>query len=213
MAELYRLDFASGKSYIGITRHTAAYRFEGHRRAARRSGKGVVYNAWRKHGEPTLTVLATLSESDMLAAEKRAIVDHGTRWPNGYNFTDGGDTPPSLDKAVAAKISAALKGRKLSQDQIERLRAATKGRKHTAEAKVRMSLAQRGKEVSELARGKMAAAKRGTKATGAVRAKMSAAQQKRRALEGCTPQRWRYPGVTVAERAEQMYAALNKEAA
>lgn len=193
MGELYRLDFASGKAYIGITIKTAAHRFIGHRRAARSSGKGVVYKAWRKYGEPVLTVLAVVCDRDLYETERRAIKVFGTRYPHGYNFTDGGDIPPSLAPEVAEKISFALKGRSLPHELRRRLSKIVTGRKHTEEAKRNMSKAQKGKYVSPSAKKKMAAAKLGGKLPLDVRVKMSTAQRMRRLSEGCTPQRWRYP--------------------
>jgi len=185
MAELYRLDFPSGKSYIGITKHTALMRFDSHGRCAAKSSKGIVYHAWRKYGAPKLVTLAVLTEDDMLEAEKRAIVVFGTRHPNGYNMTDGGDIPPSLSPEVANKIRMKLKGRKLSDERRLALSRAVTGRKHTEEAKLNMSRAQKGKIISAIGRARMAAAKLGTTAPPEKKAKMSASQKARRKREGC----------------------------
>lgn len=185
MAELYRLDFSSGKSYIGITKHTALKRFYFHGKSAANSGKGVVYHAWRKYGPPRLVTLAVLTDADMLDAEKRAIVVFGTRHPNGYNMTDGGDIPPSLSPEVANKIRMKLKGRKLSYERRLALSKVVTGRRHTEEAKKNMSIAQKGKVISEIGRMRMAAAKLGTKASPEKKAKMSKSQKARRKREGC----------------------------
>ena len=194
MAELYRLDFPNGKSYIGATRVTAAKRFKAHRCAARNSWKGIVYQAWRRDGEPKLVVLAVLSEEDLYAAEARAVAIFGTQYPAGYNMTPGGDIPPSLTPSVANKIREKLRGRKIPEEQKRRQAATITGRKHTAEARARMSIAQKGKFVSEAAKEKMAAAKRGRILSEEVKAKMAIAQRARRLAEGCKlhPKRWRH---------------------
>jgi len=72
-----------------------------------------VHCAWRKHGEPVCTVLAEFDSQDALhAAEISAISEFGTMSPDGYNVSTGGDTAPSINPEVAAKISARAKGRK-----------------------------------------------------------------------------------------------------
>lgn len=192
MGELYRLDFASGKSYIGVTRHTAAFRFAHHKRAAKKSSKGIVYNVWRRDGEPRLVVLAVVDNRDLYETERRAVAVFGTRYPLGYNMTDGGDVPPSLSPEVAQKIAMKLRGRTVPAEQRLRQSEAMRGRKRAPESVARSALARRGQIVSLETRAKQAAAKLGTKRTAEVRAKMSEAQRKRRAAEGCVPQRWRY---------------------
>jgi len=194
MGELYRLDFSNGKSYIGITIKTATERFKGHRYNAKRSNKGVVYKAWNKYGEPKLNVLAILQNDDLYEAEKRAIKAFNTKYPNGYNFTDGGDIPPSLDKRVAEKIAIKLRGRKLPEEQKTRIAKASTGRKHSKESIEKMKKVQKGKIVSKEARKKMAKAKLGGILPIETRVKMSEAQRKRRLDEGCTPNRKRYRG-------------------
>ena len=193
MGELYRLDFKSGKSYIGITRNTACFRFIGHKSAAEKSAKGIIYSAWRKHGKPSLVVLAVLEEKDLYEAEKRAIAVFGTRYPQGYNMTDGGETPPSLSPEVATKISKALKGRRVPEETRLLISKSRTGMKHTEKTKRNMSKAQKGRTFSPLAIKRMAAAKTGKKLSSEVKKKMSESQRARRAAEGCTPQRWRYP--------------------
>lgn len=184
MGELYRLDFASGKAYIGITRNTATERFNGHRYAARNSGKGVVYAAWRKHGEPRLTVLAIIeSEADLLAAERSAIASHQTLHPHGYNLGPGGDVPPSMNPDVADKIRQRLKGRTVPREQVEARAAAARGRKASSQAIEHMRAAQRGRTFTEEARARMSAAALGRKHSPETRRRMAEAQRARRLSE------------------------------
>jgi hypothetical protein len=110
MAELYRLDFSNGKSYIGITETTALKRFAGHQAAVRKGRTTPVHCAWRKYGEPKLTVLAILEKGLLAATEIEAIKLFKTLSPHGYNLSFGGDLGPASNPEVAAKIAAALTG-------------------------------------------------------------------------------------------------------
>lgn len=193
MGDIYKLTFADGKEYVGASKLSAHKRFAVHRVASKTSKKGFVYDAWRLHGEPHLTILASVENDLLCSMEIAAIQEHGTLHPSGYNETPGGNIAPSLTPSVADKISKKLNGRKLSPETVEKIRAAVTGRKHTAKARENMSSAQRGKIVSVAARMKMALAKRGTTISDEKRAAMSAAQRARREREGCKPQRWRYP--------------------
>ena len=124
---LYKLVFASGKAYIGQTARTMNVRLAQHRTSVRHGSLLPVHCAWRKHGEPEVTVVAEFETHEELhAAEKAAIIAVGTLTPQGYNVAYGGETAPSKNPDVAAKIAAKAKGRKiadtsrLSQSLVER---------------------------------------------------------------------------------------------
>jgi len=183
MGELYRLDFASGKSYIGATVGTALQRFRRHHKASDASTKGAVYMAWRKYGVPRLTVLAVVQPVDLDETETRAIAVFCTLDPRGYNISPGGKKPVPFLPTVAAKISESLRGRRLSDVHRERIKLALKRRVVTPESRERMSKAQKGRTFSVEARKRMAAAKLGTRLPASARAKMSVSQQARRRSE------------------------------
>lgn len=110
---LYRLTFASGKSYIGQTVRTMNTRIGQHRRSAV-NGKSLlpVHCAWRKYGEPLIEVIGEFDSPESLhKAEIDAIRDQSTLAPEGYNVGIGGETAPSKSPSVKAKISATSKGR------------------------------------------------------------------------------------------------------
>lgn len=110
---LYKLVFASGKAYIGQTARTMNVRLAQHRTSVRHGSLLPVHCAWRKHGEPEVTVVAEFQTHEELhAAEKAAIIAVGTLAPQGYNVSYGGDTAPSKNPDVAAKIAAKATGRK-----------------------------------------------------------------------------------------------------
>ena len=110
---LYKLVFASGKAYIGQTSRTMNKRMTQHRRSARKDSLLPVHCAWRKYGEPEISVVAEFDTQDELhAAEKAAIIALGTLTPQGYNVSYGGETAPSKNPEVAAKIGAKQLGRR-----------------------------------------------------------------------------------------------------
>lgn len=147
---LYRLDFSSGKSYIGITFKTPKSRFKNHRNSATQNDSAV-YRAWRKYGEPKLSVLAVIEDYDLKDAEIKAIKIFGTKVPNGYNVSDGGDGAPGV---------------KRSEETIERVAKIHRGRKRSEETCRRISEAKKGVprgEVSKETRAKLSERMRGKK--------------------------------------------------
>jgi hypothetical protein len=86
-----------------------------HRTAANRGSNLPVHNAWRKYGEPSVSILLECDCVEQLhQAEIDMIRDCGSLVPNGYNLGLGGETAPSKSPEVAAKISAKAKGRKIT---------------------------------------------------------------------------------------------------
>jgi hypothetical protein len=112
---LYKLVFASGKAYIGQTARNMSIRIAQHKRSVKSGSQLPVHCAWRKYGDPEIMVVAEFETQDELhAAEKAAIIAVGTLAPQGYNVAYGGDTAPSKNPEVAAKIADKATGRKYS---------------------------------------------------------------------------------------------------
>lgn len=110
---LYKLVFASGKAYIGQTARNMNTRIAQHKRSVKSNSQLPVHCAWRKYGEPEITVVAEFeTQIELHAAEKAAIIAIGTLAPQGYNVAYGGESAPSKNPEVAAKISAKATGRK-----------------------------------------------------------------------------------------------------
>jgi hypothetical protein len=110
---IYKLLFASGKAYIGQTVRTMNTRTAQHKRSVRSGSLLPVHCAWRKYGEPAISLIAEFdTQEELHAAEKAAIIALGTLAPQGYNVAYGGETAPSKNPDVAAKISAKATGRK-----------------------------------------------------------------------------------------------------
>lgn len=109
---LYKLTFESGKCYIGQTIGKIKTRMVRHRQGVKWGSKLAVHNAWRKYGEPKFEIIGEYeSQEDLHQAEIKAIKEYNTLIPNGYNISKGGDTAPSKNPIVAAKISELAKGR------------------------------------------------------------------------------------------------------
>lgn len=187
MGELYRLDFADGKSYIGATKHPAVKRFRDHTLAAKSSKKGIIYDAWRQQGAPVLVVLAIVENADLAMLEEKAVNIFQTKFPNGYNFVDGGKKAPSLDAKVAEKIANALRGRKVVRTDEQRRQHVERMRNQvfSEETKRKMSLALKGRVFTSEHKEKLALAKRGRILPEETKVKMRAAQRARRKAEGC----------------------------
>lgn len=161
MGHLYRLDFPNGKSYIGVSEISAEKRFKGHAASVRGKSASVVHNAWRKHGEPKLVVLAVVQDEDLSETEIRAIKAFNTLVPNGYNMTPGGDFNPSKIREVNDKRAAKQKGRKMKDSVKAALLAANVGRKFTDEHREALSRASKGRPKSEEHKRKISEANKG----------------------------------------------------
>ncbi len=121
---VYKLTFASGKSYIGQTEKTLHHRITQHRRVAKQNSQLAVHCAWREYGEPVVSVLATCeTHEQMHALEIQMIRDFNTLSPSGYNICLGGKSIPSKMPDVAKKISDKAKGRKSSDQTKEKVSA------------------------------------------------------------------------------------------
>lgn len=109
---VYLLTFKSGKKYVGQTVRSMQARMTGHRAAIAAGSQLAVHCAWRRHGEPTIEVLRVCGTmAELHEAETAAILEHGTLSPGGYNISRGGDTAPSKNPEVAAKIAEKARGR------------------------------------------------------------------------------------------------------
>jgi hypothetical protein len=89
-AELYKLIFADGKIYIGVTVIGARRRYHQHGAAARRGSTQAVCRAWLEQGPPEMEILAIVEDRQRLELERRAIESFGSLSPNGYNTVRAG---------------------------------------------------------------------------------------------------------------------------
>ena len=109
---LYVLTFTSGKKYVGITTTSLKRRLSSHRNCVRIGDDRAVYAAWRKYGEPHAEVVCEYQTRDeLIQAEIDTIKSMGTLTPGGYNMAEGICNFSSQRPEVAAKISAANRGK------------------------------------------------------------------------------------------------------
>lgn len=198
MGELYKLDFPNGKSYIGIALQSALKRFNRHQKNAMGNGLTVLCHAWRKYGEPKLTVLAVIDNSILQETEIEAIKAYRTLTPDGYNMTLGGagvvglifstehrmKLSTSIRRAMTpehrAKLSVAIRA---SMTLAIRAKIGTASRNCSAETRAKNSAAHKGKALSPEHRAKVSAAKRGGFVSREHRAKISFALKGRKLSE------------------------------
>lgn len=83
--ELFKLDFPDGgSSFIGFSKAGAEAYFK-FLKATRPGRNSPLARAWAYYGEPRMTVLATLPAAELPEARIKAIAEHQTFWPKGYN--------------------------------------------------------------------------------------------------------------------------------
>lgn len=193
----------NGKGYVGWT--VDLERRKGwHKKDAYDGSRLVFHCAIRKYGWDAFewSMLAEDDDNDWLCLlEQKWIKRLGTKLPNGYNMTDGGDgccisgelwhkyhTADSIEKTAAAhrgkprseetkkKISGVLQGRKLPPEVIIKLQ----GRTRTPKAIKQAADAIRGKPRSEETRTKISNARKGVKFTDSHRENLRRAWVKRK---------------------------------
>lgn len=176
MGILYKLKFATGKIYIGVTESDSMSRRLGqHRYKAKTGSKLPVHLAWKKHGEPEAEILAFYYGESLYKMEIEAIAKFSSLSPNGYNVLNGGQKSPALNKDVAKKISESTKTRYKDPRQIEKARELAKNR--SEETRKKISQALTGKKLSEATKEKIKDANLGKKHTSETKAKMSNAHK------------------------------------
>ncbi len=163
MGCIYKLTFNSGKSYIGQSMRALNIRINAHRTAAARGSMLPVHCAWRAHGEPSIEVVCEVdTQDDLHDAEIALIASLGTLSPSGYNVSRGGDTAPSKNPEVAAKIAAKAIGRKWSEEKKLQLSDALRVRWQSEEYQAKVSAGLRESFASPEAKEKLS--KRSVKA-------------------------------------------------
>lgn len=175
MGQLYKLDFTNGKSYVGIAFKSAQQRFGDHRYGARHNRQNLLYHAWRKYGEPTLKILATVENSLLHEMEIRAIAAYKTVSPHGYNLTSGGAGLFNPPPEIRAKMIASHIGKSHSLETRAKMSAAHSN--PSAETRAKKSAAQKGKTISLEHRAAISRAHKGRIISPEQRAKISATLQ------------------------------------
>ncbi len=165
---IYRLTSrTSGKSYLGKTKDLN-HRIRRHVCYARHGSTYALHRAIRKYGfdDFELTVMAGLqTEEEAFEAERELIRSEGTKAPNGYNMTDGGEGPSGCypSEATRLKRSLSLKGRAPAESTKRAAIAHNTGRKRSFESRQKQSESMSGRRLSDEHRARIAAAATGRK--------------------------------------------------
>lgn len=163
MAFLYKLLFSNGKVYIGQTSGSIKKRFRSHSYSANGKSNLPVHKAWRSMGAPTVQCIGEFGSEEISAEEIKAISEHNSMLPNGYNVSPGGEISPMLIPGIARYVANKKIGFKFSEESLKKMSESQKGRKHTEEAKKKISLANKSKvckPVSNETKVKMSEAKK-----------------------------------------------------
>jgi len=159
----------NNKQYVGQTIHTGAKRFYGHCRDDNILGRAI-----RKYEKDQFIIKEYIDIRDdwMDWAEQEIISHCNSIVPYGYNLHLGGQGNRLVSDATKEKISKSKKGqvspnkgKKISKEQIEKIRLKHLGHKWTAEQKENLSKIRKahpekyahrkGKKMSEETRKKM----------------------------------------------------------
>ena len=140
----------NGKRYVGVTIKTPEYRWN--------YGKGYFHNkhfsrAIKKFGWDNIehTSFKTKSKDLMMFWERILIYHYNTMDDEyGYNKTSGGDGCYERSDETKQKISAALKGRTISDEHKQILLASNVGKKRSLETRKRMSEAAKNRKSKPL---------------------------------------------------------------
>ena len=167
------IDGTNDKEYVGQTTKTAEERFKYHKSC----NKSYIGNAIRAHGAENF-VIAILkvckSKEELDYWEKYFIKARNTKYPHGYNFTDGGEgtlghkhTPETI-----ALMKKKHKGRKLTPEQCANIKASKMGeknpffgKKHTPESIAKMKKTRTGRRYTPEHCANIAAGLKGRKFT------------------------------------------------
>jgi len=142
------------KGYIGCTNFTLERRRLEHEKSAGNGSKTAFHRALRKYGPDAFewkVIMKCEDENDLNESEIASIATLGTKTPNGYNMTDGGE-------GIIGYIFSIEDRWKMSQAQKGNQNA--KGIR-SVEAKQKMSEARKGKTLSVEIRRKISEAGRG----------------------------------------------------
>ncbi len=167
---------ANGKLYVGKSMDIQR---RAYKHCRPEHFNALVSRAVLAHGAEVFEIMLwTLGEDEpaLLAAEIELIALLGSRAPDGYNLTAGGEGssgyrhPPE----VLARIAAANTGKKRPAAAIEATAAANRGRVKTVEERARLRAARTGKKATDETRAKMSAARKGQAPSAETRVKMTA---------------------------------------
>jgi len=122
----------NGKRYVGKTVHTMKVRRSCHESYAKAGVSYYLCRALRKYGFKNFewkVVIETDDEDELNEVEMLLIRRWGTKAPNGYNMTDGGEGEGGRKQSLEeiSKRVAKIIGRKNTQQTIDRMARKARG--------------------------------------------------------------------------------------
>jgi len=172
----------NGKEYIGLSTRGLKKRKGEHLRHYK-TGEGYFYKAIRKYGPDLFSwkeICICSTHTELVRKEIESIRLYGTKAPNGYNLTDGGDGPLNPSIETREKMGAWQRGRTKSVETREKLRIANTGKVHSPETRAKISAISKRHRNSPETREKISAANKGRVVSDQARENMSAAQKGRK---------------------------------
>lgn len=146
---IYKItNLLNGKIYVGKTVQPLNKRFAKHK-ISRPGYVSHITRAINKYGEDNFTIESIHNAKegeDLFELEKYYIKLLGSRSPNGYNMTDGGEGnnggvfPESAKKILRDKNL----GKKLSKETKKKIGDSGRGKKRSEEFKIRLSESRKG---------------------------------------------------------------------
>ena len=144
-------NLVNGKQYVGKTKFLLPFRRNIHERCACRGLVTVFGSALRKYGFENFEweeVYSDVANEDLNRLEIECIEWFGTKVPDGYNMTEGGDGTSGWHhtEETKEKIRSSERGKIVSYDTRIKIGKAKKGRKHTEETRKKLSKSRLGKK-------------------------------------------------------------------
>ncbi len=143
-------NFLNSKKYVGITSQSIEKRWIAHVSASRKPAcKSELHKEIKLFGRQAFRVQELETHAtyrDLLVAEKRLILEHGTLHPSGYNMTAGGQGTVGYKWKIEDRKKLSLKTKGRSMEHAILARKARGRRTLTAEHKAKISQSHVGKK-------------------------------------------------------------------
>lgn len=211
MGYIYKItNKVNNKVYIGQTIRTIEERYKKHLFEARRHTNRPLYDSMNHYGYDNFEVeLVVEAPNDRLNELEVFYISKydATNPDRGYNLTTGGDTfrcciPEDKKRAMAEKVSKALKGRKQPQELIDKRATKLRGKKRTAEQRQRFSDAQKKRDLNTFARGFTVPQERRDKISASLIGQVQTEETKLKRKESISKLKWWNNGVDCVRAAE-----------